>query len=307
MEVPDELFKQVSIIVCTVDRLVDLEECLKSLQPFRATGADIIVVNNGPHLAAVPAIAKSYGGTVRTEPQRGLSRARNAGIGAAAGTILAFLDDDARADPDWIPRLVAPFANPQVLAVVGSVWAQTLVNPVSQAFDRLYRAHLPESQLLIDAPREQHPFPLRLAMLGTGSNMAIRREVFDRFGYFDTRFGRGRHIGGGEETDLLLAILMGGGSIVVEPGARIFHRHPTEWRAFRQGVFQAGCGHTAILTKYFLEKPSLRGDIVRYAASRLRPRPAPDASIAAKFQIPRIPLLLGSLYGPIAFLLSRKR
>src|SRR5580692_4329191 len=53
MEIPGELLKQTSIIVCTVDRLTDLEACLKSLLPFRTSVAEIIVVNNGPHLAAV--------------------------------------------------------------------------------------------------------------------------------------------------------------------------------------------------------------------------------------------------------------
>jgi GT2 family glycosyltransferase len=306
MVVSGEWLKQASIIVCTVDRPTDLEACLKSLRPFRAAVAEIIVVNNGPHLAAVDEIARRHGTKVTSEPRRGLSCARNAGIRAAGGAILAFLDDDAQADPHWMPRLLAPLANPQVLAVLGSVWAQTVIDPVSEAFDGIYRAHLPKSQLLIEAPRGMDPFPVRLAMQGTGSNMAIRRDVFDRFGSFDTRFGRGTHIGSGEEADLLLALLLGGGKIVVEPAARIIHRHPTEWRAFRRWAFQSGCAHTAILTKYFLQQPSLRGQIIRYGVSRLRRRPMAEVSIARKLKVPIIPLILGSLYGPIAFLLSGK-
>src|SRR5208283_5039376 len=108
MEVPGELLKQASIIVCTVDRLTDLEECLKSLRPFSATVAEIIVVNNGPHLAAVDEVARHHGARVVTEPRRGVSRARNAGIRAATGKIMAFLDDDSLADPDWLPLLLAP-------------------------------------------------------------------------------------------------------------------------------------------------------------------------------------------------------
>lgn len=306
METPGELFKQTSIIVCTVDRLTGLERCLESLRPFRAAVAEILVVNNGPHLAGVEEIAKRNEARVTTEARRGLSRARNAGIRAAAGTILVFLDDDSIADPNWIPHLLPPFRDPQVLAVVGSIWAQTLADPVSQAFDRLYRVPLPESQLLLDAPREEHPFPLRLAMGGIGTHMAIRREAFERFGDFDTRFGRGTRIGSGEETDLFLRLLRGGGKIVVEPAARIFHRHPAEWRGFRRGAFQSGCGHTAILTKYFLQEPSLRRTILRYAASRVLRRKQTASPPFTQARIPRLPLLLGSLYGPLAFLLSRR-
>jgi GT2 family glycosyltransferase len=305
MEIPGELLNHTSIIVCTVDRLADLGACLQSLRPFRTAVREIIVVNNGPHLAAVEGIARSHDSRVVSEHQRGVSRARNAGIRAATGNILAFLDDDSVADPDWLPLLLAPFRDPRVLTVVGSIFAQTFADPVSQAFDYLHRARFPESQLTLDGNAEKSPFPMRSALLGN-ANMAIRREVFDRFGYFDTRLGRGTRIGSGEEPDLLLRVLLGGAMIVAEPAARILHRHATDWRAVRRWAFQSGCAHTAILTKYFLQEPSRRGQILRYAASRLRRRPAPEASIAVKLKVPRIPLFLGSLYGPLAFLLSGK-
>ena len=209
------------------------------------------------------------------------------------------------ADPDWLPRLLAPFRDPKVLAVVGSILAQTLGDPVSQAFDYLHRAQFPGSQLMLGGDATERSFPMRAALVGN-ANMAIRREAFDRFGYFDWRFGRGTRIGSGEEPDLLMRILLGGAKVVVQPEARILHRHSTEWSAVRRWAFQSGCAHTAILSKYFLQKPSLRGSIVRYALSRLGWRPTPDASAATKFNVPRIPLLVGSLYGPIAFLLSGK-
>ena len=103
----------------------------------------IIVVNNGPHLAAVEEIAQRHGARVVREPQRGVSRARNAGIRAATGNILAFLDDDSVADPHWLPLLLTPFRDPEVLAVVGSIFAQTLADPVSQAFDYLHQRSVP--------------------------------------------------------------------------------------------------------------------------------------------------------------------
>ncbi len=305
MEIADELLKQTSIIVCTVDRLADLEECLKSLRTFRPAVAEIIVVNNGPQLAAVEQVAHHHDARVVTEPQRGVSRARNAGIRAATGSIMAFLDDDSVADPSWLPLLLAPFRDPQVLAVAGSIFAQTLADPVSRAFDYLHRAQFPETQRTVNGNTENGSFPMRSALVGN-ANMAIRREAFHRFGYFDTRLGRGTRIGSGEEPDFLLRVLLGGGMMVVEPAARIFHRHSTEWRAVRRWAFESGCAHTAILTKYFLQEPSLRGQILRYVASRVRRRPALEAPAAAKLKIPRIPLLLGSLFGPLAFLLARK-
>jgi GT2 family glycosyltransferase len=306
LEAPGELLKQVSIIVCTVDRPRELEACLESLRPFTAAVEEIIVVNNGPHVAAVEEAAKRHGARVVAESHRGVSRARNAGIRTAVGNIIAFLDDDSVAEPNWLPLLVAPFLDPSVLGVVGSVWAQSLTDAASQAFDRMHRARLPTSQLTLQAGPEVDSFPIRMALLGN-ANLAIRREAFERFGYFDPRFGRGTRIGSGEEPDLLLALLLGGAKVVIEPAAGIFHRHPTDWRAFRRWAFQSGCAHTAILTKYFLREPSLRGAIIRYAASRGLRRPNGQSPPSANAKIPRIPFLLGSLCGPVALLLSGKR
>jgi GT2 family glycosyltransferase len=303
MEIPGELLKQTSIIVCTVDRLTDLEACLKSLLPFRTSVAEIIVVNNGPHLAAVEELARRHAAVVVNEPERGVSRARNTGIQAATGSIMAFLDDDSVADANWLPLLIDPLRNPQVFAVTGSIGAQTLADPVSQAFDDLHGAQFPQSRITFDGNADQNSFPMRWALVGN-ANMAIRREVFERFGFFDVRFGRGTRIGSGEEPDILLRILLGGGRIEVEPAARILHRHSTEWNAMRRWAFTSGCSHTAMLTKYFLRDSSLRHRILRYAASRLQRQPAPKALTPANIRVPNIPFILGSLYGPLAFLLS---
>jgi hypothetical protein len=86
----------------------------------------------------------------------------------------------------------------------------------------------------------------------------------------------------------------------------VLHRWPTDWKALRRSVFRSGCGHTAILTKYFLEEPSLRGELLRYVASRILRRKDPASPVSSQARIPRLPFFLGSLYGPLAFLLSRK-
>jgi GT2 family glycosyltransferase len=305
MAISDELSKQTSIIVCTVDRLKELDECLKSLGAFTLGGAEIIVVNNGPNVAEVAEIAKRHNARAVNEPKHGVSHARNAGIREAAGKILTFLDDDSVAAPEWLTCLLAPLVEPQVLAVIGSIFPQALNDPASQALDHVHRAQFPKLRTVFDGNDGSSPFPMRAALVGN-ANMAIRRMVFERFGYFDTRLGRGTRIGSGEEPDLLLRILLGGGKIVAEPRARILHRHSSAWTDVRRWAFRSGCAHTAILLKYFLQQPSLRGRIIDYAASRLRRRPRHEASASARLKVPRISLLGGSLWGPFAFLLSGK-
>ena len=159
---------------------------------------------------------------------------------------------------------------------------------------------------MFDARASADRFPLRMAMKGFTMNVAFRRDVFERFGYFDQRFGPGTRIRYGDDTELSFNVLRRGGRILFEPRAVVVHSWPTGGKALRRGIFGAGCGHTAILTKYLLEEPSLRGEILRYIASRFRNRLARGSRSSASVKLPRLPFLLGSLYGPIAFLLSRE-
>jgi len=307
MQDTGELLRQTSIIVCTTDRFEDLARCLESLQCFRGTGAEIVVVNNGPAQSSVADIAASSQARVALEPRLGVSRARNAGIREARGTILAFLDDDSVADSNWLPLLLAPLEDRQVAGVVGSIGSQTLADPVSQALHTLHHAGFPTSRVVLEAGPEENVFPLRLALVGNG-NMAIRREAFAHFGGFDERLGRGTRIGSGEEPDLLFRLLRGGARVVVEPAACILHRHSTQRRAVGRWAFRSGAAHTAILTKYFLQEPALRGAIWRYVRNRtVRRGVGPESTGARPGALPRMPFLAGSLYGPFAWFLSRRQ
>jgi glycosyltransferase involved in cell wall biosynthesis len=98
MQAPDEFLKEVSIIVCTAGRSEALEACLGSLEGFQARGAQVVVVNNRPVDHALREMGARHEVRVVEEPRRGLGRARNAGIRASRGALLAFIDDDAQAD-----------------------------------------------------------------------------------------------------------------------------------------------------------------------------------------------------------------
>lgn len=298
-----ESARRTTIVICTVDRLADLDACLKSLAPFKADGAEVMVVDNGHLGAEVAAVANRHGATLIHEPRRGVSRARNAGIRATTGDILAFLDDDSAADPSWLPALLEPLRDPEIFAVVGGIDSQSVSDPVSRTFDALHRAQFPQSSSVYSGNDQSGEFPMRMALVGN-ANMAIRREAFERFGYFDPRFGRGTRVGSGEEPDLLLRILLGSGKIAVVPTARIIHRHSTEASAVKRWAFASGCAHTAMLTKYFFREPTRRGEILRYTASRLRRTPTSSPEPAAS-RPPKSSFLLGSLYGPFAYFLSR--
>lgn len=116
---------------------------------------------------------------------RGLSGARNSGVAVATGAIVAFLDDDAVAEPDWLERLAAHYADPNVIGVGGSVktdWLHGRPRCFPREFDWVvgcsYRG-LPEA-----TSRVRNPI---------GANMSFRAEVLHRTGGFTS--GRDRQGG----------------------------------------------------------------------------------------------------------------
>ena len=246
MDLPAALLKQVSLIICTVDRLADLERCLASVQPYRAALGEVIIVNNGPHPAAIEKIAIRYAARITTEAAHGSGHARNAGVRAARGSFIAFLDDDAQATENWPAHLIAPLADVTVDCVLGSVRAENPGDPVQQAFEQFACSALPPIPTLLNAHVIQDPFPLRMAMKGFTMNAAFRRDVFARFGDFDPRFGPGTRIRYGDDTEFFFRVLRQGGRILFEPRAVVVHRWPTDAKAWRRSVFSASCGHTAL-------------------------------------------------------------
>ena len=210
----------------------------------------------------------------------GASGARNTGIAEAKGSIIAFVDDDARPESDWIERLLSAYDDAHVMAVGGvalPVWP-------SRRPDLLP----PELDWIVGCTYRGQPTVRADVRNLWGCNMSVRREAFDRVGTFDEEIGR---IGlipiGCEETELCIRIgqQVPGARVVFEPRAVVHHRvtpERTTWSYLRnrsnaEGVSKAAIGalvgpHDAIsvevdyaakvLTRGFLRElgRGLRGD-----------------------------------------------
>src|SRR5215216_4473470 len=107
---PTRRLPSASVVVCTRDRPDDLARCLPGLQALAAQGHEVIIVDNCPSddrtarlVAGYPLIRYLY------EPRPGLDVARNCGILAAKGEVVAFTDDDVEIDPGWLAALVRNF------------------------------------------------------------------------------------------------------------------------------------------------------------------------------------------------------
>ena len=168
---------RVSVMIPAHNAAAFIREAVDSVLSQTHRADEIIVVDDGSTDDTV-AMLSAYGAAIRVmrQPQRGVSAARNAGIQAASGELIAFLDADDVWLPDKLTRQMAVFASdPETDAVYGH--AEQFYSPeIEPGFWRRIRT---QPGLL--------PAPVPSAML-------IRRTAFDRVGPFDPRLGIGVEI-----------------------------------------------------------------------------------------------------------------
>ncbi|MCW3066819.1 MAG: glycosyltransferase family 2 protein [Solirubrobacterales bacterium] len=240
-EAPTRHPESVSVVICahTTDRWADLMGAVRSVQEQSAPALEtIVVIDHEPEL--LRRVRRELSGVIAipNDEQRGLSGARNSAVRRAGGSIVAFLDDDARADADWLAQLLRAYANSDALGVGGTIeadWLQGRPGWFPPEFDWVvgcsYRG-LPETTTNVRNL--------------IGANMSFRREVFELIGGFSPDVGRvGTLPAGCEETEFCIRLRQRrpGARTVLEHRARVRHRVPagrSRWRYFRQRCFAEG-------------------------------------------------------------------
>ena len=110
-----------TVVIPTTNRPDLLEGCLGAAARLKYPRFELLVVASAPRDDASAEVARLHGAGYVAEPQLGASRARNRGARACRTEIVAYLDDDACPDPDWLAQLARGFADPRVGAVTGRV------------------------------------------------------------------------------------------------------------------------------------------------------------------------------------------
>lgn len=239
-----------SIVVCTRDRTEDLSECLQELLPLTEQGHELIVVDNSPTNDSTAQLVAKYP-QIRyiCEPRPGAGAARNRGILAATKEIIAFTDDDARADSGWLPALLRNFNDPMVAIVLGITMPLELETKAQLWFE--WKGGFGRGFL-----RSEHDLnnlnPLAAGKLGASVNMAVRRSALEEIGLFDEALGPGTIALCGEDHELFYRALARGFRIVYEPSALVWHRHRREWKALRKTIHAYGVGVFAWWTRALL-------------------------------------------------------
>lgn len=256
-----QIAHDISVIICayTEERWSELVAAVESVQQQTLLPREIIVVVD--HNADLLQRVREYvPGVVVVEntDTRGLRGARNSGIAVAQGKIIAFLDDDAVAVPDWLLLLCQGYADPRVLGTGGEVtpsWIDKKPAWLPEEFYWVvgctYRG-MPETAQAIRNP--------------IGANMSFRRQVFDTVGDFHSQNGHmgPRHAGGCEETELCIRShhRWPQSVFLYQPRAKVFHCVPgnrTSRRYFCSRCYVEGLAK-AVIARHVGARDSLASE-----------------------------------------------
>ncbi|HTI37853.1 MAG TPA: glycosyltransferase [Vicinamibacterales bacterium] len=219
----------VSVILPTYNRVSVLRSALDALWRQHAPDGsyEVVVVDNNSADGTADLLASIDDGRLRVirEPRQGLSFARNAGLTAARGAIVAFTDDDVEVAPDWIDTIISLMAaHPEVDAVGGRVLPAWPEDKPSW----LTRSHWAPLALQ-DHGDAVRTFDRETPIGLIGANVAFRRTVFDRIGAFSPAVQRvGNGIGSTEDHELLNRLYGSGGRAMYSPRLVVMTRVPRE-------------------------------------------------------------------------------
>jgi glycogen synthase len=213
------MYPTVSIVINTLNRAVELQKTLKSLLWLDYPGEFEVIVVNGPSKDNTDAVTASWLPHIRPGKCEiaNLSVSRNIGICMAQGDIVAFIDDDAIPEPEWLTQLVKPYVDPMVGGVGGFVFDYTGYNFQYKyaVVDRLGKADLSQSG---PAPAFAFPRSYQFPHL-LGCNSSFRRSALLEVQGFDEEFEYFL-----DETDLCLRIVDCGYTITQLPFAFVHHK-----------------------------------------------------------------------------------
>jgi GT2 family glycosyltransferase len=258
----------VSVVVPTVDRPDALAVCLQDIVGQEYPNLEILVVDNAPEESGAAAVVRSTTARTRAirylaESRRGTSRARNHGLRNARGEIVAFVDADVRLDRWWLAAIVTAMrerteANEHISCVTGLILSDDIETQAQLWMEEWggYSKGLQRQTFNLREHRCRNPlYPFAAAIFGSGANMAFRTAELLKSGGFDVALGGGTPSQSGEDLACFLDVVSGGGNLVYEPGAIVWHDHPATPDEFIAKLHAYGVGLTSFLARHVVRHP----------------------------------------------------
>jgi GT2 family glycosyltransferase len=244
-EVPfpkDLCWPRISVVVCSCNGERTIRDCFEGLQRLIYPNFEVIVVDDGSS-DSTAAIANEYGFRVISTENRGLSSARNTGLEAATGEIVAYTDDDARPDPHWLMYLASTFMSTTHAGVGGPNIAPSGDGSIAECVANAPGG--PIHVLLSDREAEHIP----------GCNMAFRKSCLKEIGGFDPQFRVA-----GDDVDVCWRLQERGWTLGFSPAAIVWHHRRNSVRTYWRQQLNYGKAE-ALLERKWPEKYNAFGHL----------------------------------------------
>ena len=214
----------VSIVICTYGAAIHLRKVVQALAVQSCSDFELLVIDNNPvSISWLTSLSRALpAGRVRLIhcPAPGLSNARNLGIKESKGRYIAFLDDDAVPEEDWLKNFLSAIQRYRSVAAGGRV-KLVIEGKASNWFLRDYKLRRYLSELFYEENTiERISYPKYIV----GANMMFDRQIFDKYGFFSDQFGKkGKRQYFGEETEFLRRLLDNGEKVSYTGMAIVMH------------------------------------------------------------------------------------
>lgn len=336
----------ISVVVATTfSRDSQLRACIGAIAALDYPRFEVLLIDNSRGENSAPRWLAGFPSVrVLREEAAGVSAARNCGLYAADGSIVAFTDDDTRVDPGWLQAIARRFALRADEAVVTGLSLPRELDTAAQlAIERYYRpervellqplsrrlATLPARRRLfrpaeVEARNDAGELVSRFSLyeagrFGIGNNMALRAEPARSIGGFDVRLGPGTPTLAGEDIELFARLAWAGHSIGFEPAALIEHAHRGDDDSLRRQIEGYGMGFTAAALALTFDDPrhvaamaATAPRAIRLLGRNFARKLHSDRSASTGRESSNVAALArlelrGMIRGPLAYLRSRHR
>lgn len=214
---PNKIF--VSVIIPTRNRPEMIKMSLRHLLDQDYSHFETIIVDSSSN-EDTREIVKQFSGVKYIFMQKGKDKrpeAKNIGIRHSKGDFVAFIDDDCMVRKGWLQNLMRNFTSKTTGAVGGRVINQR--EQTEPVYDRKTIGKILKNGQVIANWMVDCKNPIEVDHL-PGGNWVIRRDVFDKIGYFDPAYTGGNYL---EETDMSVRIAKAGFKLIFEPQAIVDH------------------------------------------------------------------------------------
>jgi glycosyltransferase involved in cell wall biosynthesis len=299
-----------TVALCTRGRRPKaLSACLRSLARLKDLNYEVVCVDNSD-IGLDQREILNLGARYVREARRGLDFARNRAVTEARGELIAFIDDDCEADPAWLDRLRKGFVHPEVACVTGRVVAASQLRREERWFEEICSFDRGPIAQRFEANGHGHVAPHEAARMGTGCNMAFRRDIFERLGYFDVALDMGTIVGGGGDLDMFARVLDAGNYAFYSPEAVVRHYHRSAprlvyWQLLGYGVsagalaLKGALSHPRYIHRILLSQVEFARHVLRVGSRRIRRRSKQHLPVSLS-----LVMLVGDVLGPFVYVVS---